>query len=105
MGYPTVKWNRAKIYVSCNKDGSVGSKLVSNKAISHIGDKYHYGLLFNNCHQFSEKCVDASIENYSLKNFLQVSDIDETWESTIKDLKIKAKTKAWSYKVEALGLE
>lgn len=82
-----------KIYVSCNKNGSVGSKLVSNKAISHIGDKNKYGLFFNNCHQFSEKCVDASIENYNLRNILEVKDIDETWESTIKDLKKKAKKK------------
>lgn len=82
-----------KIYVSCNKNGSVGSKLVSDKAISHIGDKNKYGLFFDNCHQFSEKCVDASIENYTIRNALEFKDVDETWETTIKDLKKKAKKK------------
>lgn len=82
-----------KIYVSCNKNGSVGSKLVSDKAISYIGSENKYRLVFNNCHQFSEKCVDASMENYTMRNALEIKDIDETWETTIKYLKKKAKKK------------
>lgn len=82
-----------KIYVSCDKNGSVGDLKVSKKAKSYIGEEYFYGLIFNNCHDFSQKCLDYTNTDY-IDNFkFELSDIDETWEHTIRRLKKKAKRK------------
>lgn len=82
-----------KIYVSCNSKGAVGDKDVCREAISRLGERGFYGLVFKNCHQFSEKCVERSKKNYSPLLDFQLPDIDETWELTIKSLKAKSRTK------------
>ena len=80
-----------RIYVSCDANGAVGNGTVSSGAISHLGERGFYGLIFSNCHEFSEKCVNYSRENHMLETFFQLKDIDETWEPTIKSLKNSAK--------------
>ncbi|MGL5625137.1 VWA domain-containing protein [Cetobacterium sp.] len=94
-----------KIYVSCNSSGVVGNIDVYNGAIKHLGEKDFYGLIFKNCHEFSEKCVDYSKNNYSFDNSFKLKDVDETWERTIKNLKLKSqkklgatKWKLWDWK-------
>lgn len=94
-----------KIYVSCNSKGAVGNKDVSNGAIAHLGERGFYGLIFNNCHEFSEKCVEYSKNNYSFDNLFKLKDVNETWERTIKNLKLKSqkklgatKWKLWDWK-------
>lgn len=81
-----------KIYVSCNKDGSVGDINVSKGAESHLGEKSFYGLLFNNCHDYSRKCVEYSSNDFSIDS-TSAKEYDETWEYTIKNLKNRARTK------------
>lgn len=46
-----------KIYVSCQGTKAVGSHHIADQAMSHIGDKNFYGLIFSNCHSFSTKCL------------------------------------------------
>lgn len=94
-----------KIYVSCNSSGVVGNIDVYNGAIKHLGEKDFYGLIFKNCHEFSEKCVNYSKNNYSFDNSFNLKDVDETWERTIKNLKLKSqkklgatKWKLWDWK-------
>ncbi|MCK8825789.1 VWA domain-containing protein [Fuchsiella alkaliacetigena] len=82
-----------KIYVSCDKNGAVGDREVSQGAKDHIGDRSFYGLVFNNCHSFSSKCLDYSKQNYTFNSTFELRDIDETWEPTVKLLKQKAKKK------------
>lgn len=82
-----------QIYVSCDKKGAVGNDKVFNGAKKYIGEKSFYGLVFSNCHEFSTKCVNNSDENYIIKNMFEKSDIDETWETTIKILKQASKKK------------
>ena len=79
-----------KIYVSSNNLGAVGNQDISNGAMKHLGEKNFYGLFFNNCHEFSEKCVNYSKEDYSKNKTFKITDIEETWETTIKKLKIKS---------------
>lgn len=86
-----------KIYVSCNGDGAVGCEVVADKAVSHIGDRGFYGLVFENCHVFSARCVNHSPQNRgdSWFNTLvsQINIFDESWEPTIKALKESARYK------------
>lgn len=81
------------IYVSCDSKGAVGDEDVCRAAISSLGDRGFYGLIFKNCHEFSEKCVEKSKKNFSLLKDFQFPDIDETWERTIKKLKAKSRKK------------
>lgn len=85
-----------KIYVSSNKHGVVGNDLVAEGAYEHVGDKDIYLLIYKNCHQFSEKCV-----NYADGAGIELSLLDEidgflsfeSWERTIRDLKATARKK------------
>ena len=81
------------IYVSCDSKGPVGDEDVCREAINHLGERGFYGLLFKNCHEFSEKCVDSSKKNFSKFFNFELSDVDETWERTIKNLKAKSRKK------------
>ena len=85
-----------KIYVSCDKHGAVGSDPVANKAHSHVGEKNFYGLLFNNCHDFSTRCLQASTSTPTrwerAKNrFFSTFDLE--WEPTIRRLKQESRNK------------
>lgn len=86
-----------KIYVSCDSDGAVGCEVVADKAVSHIGDRGFYGLVFANCHVFSARCVKHSPQSRgsswfnSLLSTMNI--IDESWEPTIKALKESARYK------------
>lgn len=85
-----------KIYVSSNKHGVVGNNVVAEGAYEHVGDKDIYLLIYKNCHQFSEKCV-----NYADGADLELSLLDrmggflslESWEPTLRDLKATARKK------------
>lgn len=58
-----------QIYVSCDKNGAVGNDSVAQGAAKHIGERAFYGLIINNCHQFSTRCVnyaDRGVQNLSL---------------------------------------
>ncbi len=77
------------IYVSSNKYGSVGDKNVCDGAIEHLGERGFYGLVYSNCHTFSKKCVNYSKQSH---HFL-ISQINESWEPTLSDLKRTAKRK------------
>ncbi|MGL6572540.1 VWA domain-containing protein [Aeromonas hydrophila] len=86
-----------KIYVSCNSYGVVGCEVVADKADSHIGDRGFYGFIFENCHDFSRKCVNNSPkgrEASRIERLLAQSNlVSENWERTIKELKVAAKNK------------
>ncbi|WP_342117318.1 lecithin retinol acyltransferase family protein [Pseudoduganella sp. OTU4001] len=51
------------IYVSSNGTGAVGSVVVAERARSMIGKRRDYGLLMDNCHQFSAGCLTGNFEN------------------------------------------
>lgn len=82
-----------EIYVSCDENGAVGDINVSIGAESHIGEEYLYRLIYSNCHDFSRKCLDYASERYFDNRDFKMLDFNETWESTIKKLKNKAKEK------------
>jgi hypothetical protein len=91
-----------KIYVSCNDDGAVGHRTVSSYAHGQVGKKSMYGLVFKNCHTFSERCVER-LPDYQDNSLFQSAwnavtnnlddALDGTWESTIKSLKRTARDK------------
>ncbi|WIH28874.1 VWA domain-containing protein [Photobacterium damselae] len=84
----------SKIYVSCNSNGAVGHQMVADEAESRIGDKAFYGLIIQNCHEFSRKCVEKAPENLNLGLWDKVTssfEIEDTWEFTIGALKRSAK--------------
>ncbi|MEN9911620.1 MAG: hypothetical protein RI956_64, partial [Pseudomonadota bacterium] len=91
-----------KIYVSCNDDGAVGHRTVSSYAHGQVGKKSMYGLVFKNCHTFSERCVEQ-LPDYQDNSLLKsawnavtgVFDdaLDGAWEASIKSLKKNAQYK------------
>jgi len=86
-------WMHNKIYVSCDNSGVVGDFEVSTYAENSVGEKAFYGLIFSNCHEFSEKCLYQS--DTTQKGNAQF-DFDlflpnETWERTLNSLKSSAK--------------
>lgn len=89
-------WLSKKIYVSCNSAGAVGHRNVADGAKNHMGERSSYRLVFKNCHQFSERCVQYAVENhhgdkFSVSNVLGLLPVDSTWEPTIGSLKQAAK--------------
>lgn len=56
------------LFASCDQNGPVGCNDVAERAISMIGETRNYGLLTDNCHQFSAGCLTGDFENSS--NFL-----------------------------------
>ena len=85
-----------KIYVSCNEQGAVGNTLIAQGAKLHVGEKSFYGLVFKNCHQFSEKCVGYANNSMSDESFVERREafiLDSTWEPTINSLKTTARKK------------
>ena len=85
-----------KIYVSCNEQGAVGNTLIAQGAKLHVGEKSFYGLVFKNCHQFSEKCVGYANNSMSDESFVERREafiLDGTWEPTINSLKTTARKK------------
>ncbi|MCM2678098.1 VWA domain-containing protein [Echinimonas agarilytica] len=85
-----------KIYVSCDDDGAVGHPTVAEASHACVGERSFYGLVFNNCHEFSEKCVRTIADtqvNTSLLERIMPLPSDESWEPTLKSLKNSAKQK------------
>lgn len=85
-----------KIYVSCDKHGAVGDDAVASGAMSHVGEKSFYGLIFKNCHTFSTKCVNYSSRKPTF--FEKVTNrfyayFEGEWEATIRLLKATARDK------------
>jgi len=100
----------SKIYISCNSDGAVGDKNVSRYAQRSIGESGFYGLVFSNCHAFSEKCVKKAHKHYNSSSIFDT--FDETWEPTIRSLKKSAREKLnatkwrlWDWKEQEEGEE
>ena len=83
----------SKIYVSCDSDGAVGDKKVSQYAQESVGESGFYGLVFSNCHVFSEKCVNKAKNKKKSSSLFDDINIDETWEPTIRSLKKSARKK------------
>ncbi len=85
-----------KIYVSCDSHGAVGQAIVARGAEVHVEERAFYGLVFKNCHQFSNKCVDYAgqdIADASLFASLKAIIPGETWEPTMANLKEAARKK------------
>ena len=84
-----------KIYVSSNSNGAVGRKSVGEFAARRSGERSFYGLVVNNCHQFSTKCVNTSNDatDTSMLDHALAMLPSETWEPTMSELKRAAKTK------------
>jgi hypothetical protein len=86
-----------KIYVSCDKHGKpVGDFDVCDGAMNHVGDRGFYGLVFKNCHSFSQKCVNYSQESYLINSIM--SSFDAITELPTNLLTLK---KAANYKINA----
>ncbi len=83
-----------KIYVSCRGKDAVGHPNVASGAHSHIGEQSFYGLVVNNCHDFSSKCVSYAGREpgmfEKLVNFGH-SLLDLNWEPTLRALKSNAR--------------
>ena len=78
-----------KIYVSCDKYGAVGDDNVADYANDKVGERSLYGLVFKNCHQFSQQCVEQSQQQIDHSVLDTISNFvgGDTWEPTIGALK------------------
>ncbi len=76
-----------KIYVSCDHYGAVGHPSVACGAKKHVGERAFYGLIVNNCHDFSRKCVNCVDLDSSLWEGMWSTFPVETWEPTLGRLK------------------
>ena len=78
-----------KIYVSCNKQGAVGDDNVADYANDKVGERSFYGLVFKNCHQFSQQCVEQSQQVVDPSLWDKITNLanGDTWEFTIGALK------------------
>lgn len=87
-----------KLYVSCGSSSEpVGDFAVSSMAKERVGERAFYGLVFNNCHEFSTECVNAAGTNPDLfariGNTLLATLNDGEWENTMAGLKRAARNK------------
>ncbi|MBD1388138.1 VWA domain-containing protein [Neiella sp. HB171785] len=85
-----------KIYVSCDNHGAVGHPQVAAASHACVGERSFYGLVFSNCHEFSEKCVNSITTNdnqLSLVDRIMSLPAGESWERTIRSLKDAAQRK------------
>jgi uncharacterized protein with von Willebrand factor type A (vWA) domain len=100
------------IYVSCDGDGAVGHGAVAREANARLGERAFYGLIYNNCHHFSGRCVDHAEDNVSAWPWLDalpgLSSDESSWEPTLRWLKKVARKKIgarkwllWDWKVDA----
>jgi len=80
-----------KIYVSCDKNGAVGDSGVYEYAKDSIGESGFYGLLFSNCHSFSEECVRNANKVRGKTDILDIIFSFPEWEPSIRSLKRSAK--------------
>lgn len=80
------------IYVSCKGSRAVGDDDVAYLANKSVGDRNFYGLVFSNCHQFSERCVNEA-ERYIDNPLFSFDILSGTWEPTLNALKSAAKNK------------
>ena len=86
-------WMHNKIYVSCDSSGAVGDAHVSSFAEDSVGERAFYGLVFSNCHEFSENCLYQSSKKHKNDSGLNLDVFfpNETWELTLNSLKNSAK--------------
>lgn len=76
------------IYVSCDSRGAVGHPVVGHGAVAHLGERAFYGLVINNCHQFSTRCVNYAGQHRGESSiFDQLTQSLDTWEPTMAALK------------------
>ncbi|MGB3274615.1 MAG: VWA domain-containing protein [Castellaniella sp.] len=85
-----------KIYVSCDEYGAVGHQVPADVAEQSIGQRSFYGLVIKNCHQFSEKCVNALNADHdgrgTISKIIDRFDLT-TIEPTVASLKAAAATR------------
>lgn len=75
-----------KIYVSCNSlFQAVGNQKVADFALSKVGERRFYGLVFKNCHTFSIQCINQV--NTPTPHWDINQDTNKEWEPTINLLK------------------
>jgi uncharacterized protein with von Willebrand factor type A (vWA) domain len=84
------------IYVSSNKYGAVGNSNVAAHATNSVGAPAFYGLVFNNCHTFSRRCVSHAPQQADIwdkaTNFFKGL-VDPEWELGIRQLKADARNR------------
>ncbi len=83
-----------RIYVSCDSNGAVGHRGVARYADASVGERAFYGLVFKNCHQFSQRCVQQSGGRDApglADRFVSMLPTNETWEPTMAALKSAAR--------------
>ena len=84
------------IYVSSNKYGAVGNANVAAHAAQSVGEVAFYGLVFNNCHTFSKRCVSHALQQADMwdkaVNFFK-GFVDLEWEPGIRALKADARNR------------
>lgn len=56
------------IYVSCRDGRSVGDEDIAERALSMVGYRRDYNVIFDNCHQFASGCITGDFDNSD--NFL-----------------------------------
>lgn len=66
-----------KIYVSCDKNGVVGNIITGQNAHKKLNEKRFYGLVWRNCHNFSEECINTVEKPINNKASLNTSDISD----------------------------
>jgi uncharacterized protein with von Willebrand factor type A (vWA) domain len=84
-----------QIYVSCDSDGAVGHRGVGEYAMGSVGQRAFYGLVFNNCHDFSRKCVNTAggSRDRTLAGVVRTLLPNESAERTMAALKRAAREK------------
>ena len=66
-----------RIYVSCDKNGAVGNTSAGQHAHKKLHEKRFYGLVWQNCHNFSEECINTIEKSTNSKAFIKTFDISD----------------------------
>ena len=64
------------VYISCKDTEAIEDFSAAERAISMIGNRRNYNLVFDNCHQFTSGCITGNFENadnfwWALKNTIE----------------------------------
>ena len=51
------------IYVSCKEGEAVGDEAVASRARQMVGRQLEYHFFFDNCHQFTSRCLEGDFKN------------------------------------------
>ena len=96
-GLPRIGFN---IFIACDKKSGkvISSQKIANRALSKKGNKIDYGLIINNCHQFSRGCITGNFKGDDGEAvFETIKNLDKTINKHLNN-KNRVAWHIWDYK-------